>query len=326
MPASPDTFLVTCNGIGAIGIDYVDADTEPDEDVIFAFVTFRPRLEPGTIIWAPGLTPPRGIHLDDVKARFSPEDGKLRTIVGRPTNEKQLVTVTGGGPFTLNYAGQPTSSITGTGTVAAVRAALEALPNVGVGNVFVSGATANEKQTVTVSGSPTSFTLNTSAGTTNPIVRMASASLVQAALQNKLGSGEASVSGPSGGPWVVEFTGSLAGTNVAQMTGTAIPSGSVNVATTVAGSTGTPYTVSFIGTLAATDVAQMTATGATVSTITAGTGDLGVKLVANTALLDLDELIYDVEFDVPESDRILQPFAIMAPTHDRADTGSLDGD
>ncbi len=39
-----------------------------------------------------------------------------------------------------------------------------------------------------------------------------------------------------------------------------------------------------------------------------------MKLIANTANLDLDQLIYDVQFVVPESDRILNPFAILAPT------------
>lgn len=527
MPTSPDTFTVTCNGIGAIGIDYVDAGSEPDEDIIYAFVTFRPRLAPGTTIWAPGLTPPRGIELDDVKARFSPEDGKLRTIVGKPSNEKQLVTVTAGGPFTLTYAGQTTTSIAGTGTAALVKAALEALPNIGVGDVFVSGAAVNEKQTVTCGGGSTGgyFLLTFDGQTTAPISRNSSAPGMQAALQSlsNIGLDGVSVSGPTGGPWVVEFTGTLAGTNVNQMVGsqrsevqviaisgtpiggefqltyagqtTAViaynasaatvqaalealsniapgdivvtgaaggpwtvaftgtlanqdvalitpvnernevqtvavttgtptggsftltyggsttapiprfssagtvrtalealpgispgdisvsgggflgegpwvvkfqgnllgqqniaqmtaassltpsgtvtvttttaglgviggtvvsdttvtpvyltPSGTVTVATTVAGSTGTPYTVSFTGTLAATDVAQMTATGATVTTVTPGTGDLGVKLIANTALLDLDELIYDIEFDIPQRDRVLQPFAILAPT------------
>lgn len=218
MPASPDTFTITCNGIGALGIDYVDAGIDPDEDIVYAFVYFKPRLPKGTTIWASGLTPPRGIQLDDVKARFSPEDGKLRTIVAQPTNEKQIVTVTGN-PFTLTYASQTTSSLASTATAIQVETALGALSSIG-------------------------------------------------------GEENVNVSGVNGGPFNVFFTGALGGT----------------------------------------DVAQMTATNATITTATTGAGNLGVKLVANTALLNLDELIYDVEFEVPESDRIIDAFAITAPT------------
>jgi hypothetical protein len=82
----------------------------------------------------------------------------------------------------------------------------------------------------------------------------------------------------------------------------------------VSGSDGGPFDVTFHGTLGNTDVAQMTATNATVTTLTQGDLDAGVKLVANTTVLDLDELIYDVVFTVPESTRKLNPFAILAPT------------
>lgn len=213
-----DYFTVTCNGVGAIGIDWVDAGVEPDESIVYAFVTFRPRLQPGTVIWVPGLTPPRGIQLDKVKARFAPEDGVLRTIIGEPTNEHQRVTVTGD-PFTLTFSGQPTGNLAQTTTTAAqLDAALEGLSNIGVNEVYVSGV--------------------------------------------------------DGGPFDVTFHGTLGYSNVPVMSGT----------------------------------------NATVTTITEGTPDAGVKLVANTTLLDLDELIYDVEFVVPESDRKLIPFAITAPT------------
>lgn len=212
-----DYFTVTCNGIGSIDSDYVDAGVEPDESIVYAFVFFRPRLAPGTVIWCPTLTPPRGIQLDKVKARFAPEDGVLRTIVGEPTNEHQRVTVSGN-PFTLTFSGQPTGNLANTATATQVDTALEGLSNIGVNEVYVSGAN------------------------------------------------------------------------------------------------GGPFDVTFHGTLGYTNVPVMSATNATVSTITEGTLDAGVKLVANTATLDLDELIYDVEFLVPESDRKITPFAIMAPT------------
>ena len=216
--AALDYFTVTSSGIGAVGIDYVDADDLPDEAVVYAFVTFTPRLPTGTVIWAPTLTPPRGIQLDKVRARFSPEDGILRTIVGEAVNERQRITVTGD-PFTLSFDGAgPTTNLANTATALQVDAALEALPNIGPNDVFVSG--------------------------------------------------------PNGGPYDVTFRTALAGTNVP----------------------------------------QLSATNATITTLTQGTLDAGVKLVANTSALDLDELIYDVSFVVPESTRTIASFGILAPT------------
>jgi hypothetical protein len=58
------------------------------------------------------------------------------------TNEQQTVTITGtptGGTFTLTYAGATTAAIAYNAAAAAVQTALEALPNIGPGNVAVSG-------------------------------------------------------------------------------------------------------------------------------------------------------------------------------------------
>jgi hypothetical protein len=77
---------------------------------------------------------------------------------------------------------------------------------------------------------------------------------------------------------------------------------------------GPNFTVNFRGALAHTELPQMTATNATVTTLANGTLDSGVKLVANTAVLDLDDLIYDVVFSVPFTTRFLNPFAFAAPT------------
>lgn len=58
------------------------------------------------------------------------------------SNEVQTVTEGGSGltSFTLTYSGQTTSSLAALATAAQVQAALEALSNVGVGNVTVTGA------------------------------------------------------------------------------------------------------------------------------------------------------------------------------------------
>lgn len=334
MPASPDTFTVTCNGIGAIGIDHVDPNTDPDEDIVYAFVWFRPRLDPGTVIWASGLTPPRGIQLDDIKARFSPEDGKLRTIIAGPVNEKQTITITGsptGGSWPLTFDGQTVTGIAHNAAPLAVQNALESLPNIAVGDVYISGAATNEKQTITIGGGATDGNFKIAFNGSPPsgfIPRNANSATVQGILQalSTIGSGGCSVTGAIGGPWTVEFTGPLAGADLPQMTGDATDliggTPTVNIATTVQGSSGGPYTVTFQGAYAGTDVPLLSSSGASltpsgdvlIEPVTEGTQDLGVKLVANTSLIDLDELIYDIDFEIPESDRIIKPFAILAPT------------
>lgn len=323
--AQLEYFTVVSGGIGAIDVDYVDPGVTPDENVVYAFVDFVPREPPGTVHWLSGLDRPRGIQLDTIRGRYSPEDGQLRTIIGDPTNEKQLVTATG--PFTLTYAGQTTTSIPLAADPPTVQAALEALSNINVGDVYVSGVMVNEKQTVTVGGGATggTFTLALGGAPSDPIARNASASSVQAYLQAlaEIGHDGCSVTGPTGGPWIIQFTGALAGVNVPTLTAVAslTPTGTVGVAVTQQGSTGNPFIVNFVGTLASTDVPQITATGATVTTLTAGTPDLGVELVANTPVLEMlapETLIYDCVFSVPDldptrEDRKINPFAIEAP-------------
>jgi hypothetical protein len=225
--AELEYFTVLSNGIASVGVDYVDLGDQPDSAWIYAFCDFVPRLPKGTVLWGVGLDTPRGIQLDTIRARFD-IDGVLRTIVGSIVNEVQSVTVTGSPTsIVLHLDGHDTASIAMSSNSAAaslVQTRLEALPNIGAGNVFVSG--------------------------TNP--------------------------------WSCTFRNALAGTNVAQMTGT--PTG------------GTSPTVE-------------------VNTVATGSQNAGVKLVANTAALGLDDdLIYDVVFSVPFRTRVLNPFAFAAPT------------
>lgn len=85
------------------------------------------------------------------------------------------------------------------------------------------GTNTNEVQTVTLTPTPTggTFTLTYSGQTTSAIAFDASAATVDAALEalSNIGAGDVSVTGSAGGPWTVTFTGALAATNVAQMTG-----------------------------------------------------------------------------------------------------------
>ncbi len=68
--------------------------------------------------------------------------GPYPVEMGAGTSEVQRVTITGtptGGSFTLTYAGQTTTAIAYNATPAAVQTALEALSNVGVGDIVVTG-------------------------------------------------------------------------------------------------------------------------------------------------------------------------------------------
>jgi len=101
------------------------------------------------------------------------------------------------------------------------------------------GGTTDEGQTLTVGGSGlTSFTLTYSGQTTGSIAANATAATVQAALEalSNIGVGDVVVTGNAGGPWTVTFAGSLADTNVAQLTTTPTGgTGTVTAATTTAG-------------------------------------------------------------------------------------------
>lgn len=129
----------------------------------------------------------RGVPASD----FAFEGWAGTTGLGCAANEVQSLTEGGAGltSFTLTYAGQTTALITASSTAANVQSKLEALSNIGPGNVVVTGP-----------------------------------------------------AGASNGPWLVTFTGALAGTNVAQMTAT--PTGGTGTLTvaTYSGGGGTSTT------------------------------------------------------------------------------------
>lgn len=101
------------------------------------------------------------------------------------------------------------------------------------------GGTTDEVQTITEGGSGlTSFTLTYSGQTTASIDDQATAAQVQAALEalSNIAVGDVTVTGSAGGPYTVTFGGTLANTNVAQMTATPTGgTGTVTIATTTAG-------------------------------------------------------------------------------------------
>ena len=78
----------------------------------------------------------------------------------------------------------------------------------------------NEIQKITINATGGTFTLTYSGQTTSAIAFDASSSDVQSALEalSNLEVGDIAVTGNNGGPWTVTFTGTLAKTNVAQIT------------------------------------------------------------------------------------------------------------
>lgn len=169
-----------------------------------------------------------------------------------PRNEVNVVTISGrqtgdSGSWTLTFGGETTSTLDIDASAAAVQTAIETLSSVGAGNVSVSGADGgpwtitfigalaaadqgavtvaalpNEIQVVTVSGNPDGgdWTLTFDGQTTDSLAPDATGAQVQAALEalSNLGSGNVSVSGD--GPYAVTFQGTLAGTDVPELTAT----------------------------------------------------------------------------------------------------------
>lgn len=120
----------------------------------------------------------------------------------------------------------------------------------------------NEIQEVYTNGTGGTFTLSHSAATTNAISAVAATATLQAELTGILGTGNVSVpsgSGTSSDPWRVEFIGSNASTNVAQITGNGSElTGTVSVSVTTV----------VDGVAATGEVQTITLTGATGGTFT----------------------------------------------------------
>jgi len=199
------------------------------------------------------------------------QDATINTTLvaagGNSFNETQVVTLPGspsGGTFTLTFQGQTTAAIAYNASTASVASALEALSNIGSGDVSVTGsagnwtieftsalaatdlalmtasganltggsvaistvqaavANQNEQVLLTMSDNVTSgtFTLTYDSSESTGIAYNATSATVKSALEgtSSIGSGDVSVSGPAGGPWLLEFTGSLAGQDTSAIT------------------------------------------------------------------------------------------------------------
>ncbi|WP_155771505.1 hypothetical protein, partial [Mycobacterium asiaticum] len=66
---SLEFFLLTAR-LNAVVVDYLDAGDDPDIQPISATIELRPRIPTGKLVWGPTLSPPQGIALPSIKARF----------------------------------------------------------------------------------------------------------------------------------------------------------------------------------------------------------------------------------------------------------------
>lgn len=90
---------------------------------------------------AGNLLQPRNVLKSGIPLGLNDTTGLYEPYAG-PTSEVQTVTVTGaptGGTYTLTFSGQTTAALAYNATAAQVKAALEALSNINVGDVLVTG-------------------------------------------------------------------------------------------------------------------------------------------------------------------------------------------
>lgn len=136
-------------------------------------------------------------------------------------NDVQVVTLTGGatgGTFTLTFGGQTTSALAFNATGATVQTAFLALSSVGAGNATVTGS-AGGPYTITFIGtlgsqSPGAVTGSAASLTGGTPVLTVTHPTTGAAIVYSV-----AVTGSTGGPWTVTFSGKFASKDLAQLSG-----------------------------------------------------------------------------------------------------------
>lgn len=127
----------------AVQVDYTDIGAVPDLQRISGTVDIIPRIIPGTLIFAPGLTPKQCLALATMRARFD-TDGVLRTIGANAVDETQTISIVGSPTSaTLSFSGQTTTSIPSGSAASVVETKLEALSTINGNNVTVTGTWPN---------------------------------------------------------------------------------------------------------------------------------------------------------------------------------------
>jgi hypothetical protein len=168
-----------------------------------------------------------------------------------------LVSGSAGGPYRIEFVGDLAGA--NVGAVTLDDSLLEGpAAAAGVSETQEGGTGVNEIQSVTVEAGGGTFTLSYSGQTTAAIAYNAAATVVQAALEDlaNIGSGQVSVTGDDGGPWAVEFTGTLAETNVDLMTAddASLTGLAASVSGVVTRAGGTTWRLDFTPMIPATDV------------------------------------------------------------------------
>ena len=131
-----------------------------------------------------------------------------------------VVTGSAGGPwdveFKLTYAQSDVSLLVGDGA-----SLTKTGYSVNIQTLVQGAAGQNEKQQISLSATGGTFTLAYDGDATAATAFGASAATLQTNLEGiaAIGAGQVTVTGSAGGPWVVEFTGTLARTNVSQLVG-----------------------------------------------------------------------------------------------------------
>jgi len=147
------------------------------------------------------------------------------------------------------------------------------------GDGFVAGAGINEVQRIVIGGGNGTFTLGYAGQTTGALSRNITPEALQAALEglSNIAPGDVIVTGVAGEYYDVEFTGALAGTNVAQIVITPNGMGG-NVTTSVPGQPtyNGSLTVTFGGGLGSTRIGDWTTVSSNWSEVTVTGGADGV--------------------------------------------------
>lgn len=206
---------------------------------------------------------------------------------GDSTNETQVVTLPGnptGGTFTLTFQGQTTGNIAYDASTSAVGSALEALSNIGSGDVTVTGSAGEWTVEFTSVLAATDLAQMTGSGA-NLTGGTITVSTTQAAVANADEQVLISLSdNVTGGTFTLTYDSSessnidydaTAAEVEAALEGTAsIGSGDVDVS----GPAGGPWFVTFTGSLAGTDVTAITGDGGNLT----GAGTQGITVTSQT--------------------------------------------
>lgn len=196
----------------------------------------------------------------------------------------ELVNSPGGGTFTLTYDSQTTGTIAYNASAATVLAALEALSNIGSGDVAVTGSDGGP-WTVTFQGSLAATDVSEFTGDASSLTGGAVyVSTTQAGAVGVNEKQQVRITGnPSGGTFTLTYdgqtTGNLTYDESAADIETALEALSNINAVAVTGSDGGAWTVEFQGTLAKTNVDLMTGDESNLT----GTGSQTLTVAATTA-------------------------------------------